>query len=78
MLVTNSKDYVTLNPDDDDAIFRYGYENVMIAQFIQDIYNKNSSLQDQGKGHQIDTLQNRINFSHCFFYDTGGPIPDDN
>ena len=78
MLVTNSKDYVTLNPDDDDANFRYGYENVMIAQFIQDIYNKNSSLQDQGKGHQIDLSRTELIFRIVFFDDTGGPIPDDN
>ena len=34
----------------------------MIAQFKQDIYNKNFSLQDQGKCDENDTLQERIVF----------------
>ena len=34
----------------------------MIAQFEQDIYNKNYTLQDQGKDDPIDTLENRIKF----------------
>ena len=51
------KDYVTLEPDDDnDADFSCGYRVTMIAQFKQDLYNKNFSHQDQGKGDQIDTL----------------------
>ena len=33
------------------------------------------SLQDQGKGDQIDTLQNRIKFWLKIFV-TGGPVPD--
>ena len=43
MLVTNMKVYVTLDPDD-DADFRYTYGDTMIAQFKQDLYNKNFSL----------------------------------
>ena len=31
----------------------------MIAEFKQDLYNKNFSLQNLGKNNQIDTLQNR-------------------
>ena len=47
----------------------------MIAQFKQDLYNKNFSLQDQGKGDQIDSLQNRIKF-WLDIIDMRGPIPD--
>ena len=38
MMVTNMKDYVTLDPDVDDTGFRYGYSDVMIAQFNNKIY----------------------------------------
>ena len=75
MIVTIMKDYGTLDPDDDDAGFRYGYRVTIIAQFKQDLYNKNFSLQDQGKCDQIDTLQNRINF-WLKIIDMGGPVPD--
>ena len=34
----------------------------MIAQFKQDLSNKNFSLQDQSKGDENDTLQKRIKF----------------
>ena len=37
MMVTNMKDYVTLDPDDADADFRYDYRDIMIAQFKQDL-----------------------------------------
>ena len=62
MMITSIKDYVTLDPDDDDADFRYNYRDVMIAQFKQDFYNKIYSLQSQDKADQIDTLQNKTNF----------------
>ena len=62
MIVTNMKDYVTLDPDDDDADFRYNYADTMTAHFKQDLYNKNISLQDQSKGDHTDTLQNRSIF----------------
>ena len=73
MMVTNMKDYVTLDPIDFDADFRYDYRDTMIAQFEQDLYNKNFSL--QGKGDQIDTLQNRIAF-WLNINNMGSPIPD--
>ena len=44
MMVTNMKDYVTLDPDDDDADFTYNYRDTMIAQFKQDLFNKNLSF----------------------------------
>ena len=36
MMDTKMKNYITLEPDDDDADFRYKYRDVMIAQFEQD------------------------------------------
>ena len=59
-MVTKMKAFVTLGLDDYDADFRYIYTDTMRVQFGQDFYNKIFTLQDQGKGDQIDTLQNRI------------------
>ena len=33
MMVKNMKDYVTLDPDDDDAVFRYGFRDTILAQY---------------------------------------------
>ena len=77
-MVTNLKVYVTLDPDDYDAVFRYEYRDTMIAQFKKDLYNKKFSLQDQGKDDQIDTLQNRIKLWLNAIDDTGGSILPDN
>ena len=52
MMVTNSKDYVTLDDDDDDADFKYNNRDNMKAQFKQD---KSFSHQDQDK--RVDGLQ---------------------
>ena len=54
----------------------YGYKDDMIAQFKQDIYNKNYTLQDQGKDDPIDTLENRIKFWLNIFINDEGPVPD--
>ena len=62
MIVTTKKDYVTVDPDDDDAGFRYNCRVKIIAQFKQDFHNKRFSLQDQGKCDEIDTLQERTIF----------------
>ena len=75
MMVTNMKDYVTLDPDKNDADFGYGYRDTIIAQVKQDLSNKKFSLQDQSKVDQNDTLQDRIKLSLKFF-DMRGPIPD--
>ena len=40
MMVTNMKDYLTLDDYDDDADFRYNFRVTMIAHFKQDLYNK--------------------------------------
>ena len=47
----------------------------MIAQFKQDLYNKNFSLQDLDK--RDNSLQNRINiWPNYVFVNEGAPIPD--
>ena len=60
MMVTNMKDYVTLDDKEYDADFRYNYRDNRIAQFEQGLYNKIFSHQDQGK--RDDGLQKRIRF----------------
>ena len=77
MMITNMKDYVTLDPDDDDADFTYSCRDTMIAQFKQDLYNKLFSFQGQGKDDQNDTLHNRIRFWCNVIDDTGVGKPDD-
>ena len=68
------KDYVTLDPDDDDDDFRLNSTVTMIAHFKQDLYNKSFSHQDQDK--RDDGLQKRINFWPNYVVSQGGPIPD--
>ena len=48
----------------------------MIAQFKQDLYHKNFTLQYQGKHDPIDTLENRIKFWINIFSNAEGPVPD--
>ena len=62
MMVTNMKNYVTLDPDDDDAYFRYIYRETMISHFKQGLYNKNFILQDQSNCDENDTFQRAIEF----------------
>ena len=52
MMVTIMKDYVTHDSGDHDADFRYSYRDNMIAQFKQNLINKNFSFQHQSKGNQ--------------------------
>ena len=47
----------------------------MIARFKQDLYNKNFTLQDQGKDDEIDTLEKRIKF-WLSISNAQGPVPD--
>ena len=54
----------------------YGYRGDMITQFKQDIYNKNYTLQNQGKDDPIDTLDNRIKFWIDIISNARGPVPD--
>ena len=48
----------------------------MMAQFKQDFYNKNFTLQDEGKDDPINTLENRIKFWLNIFNNDEGPVPD--
>ena len=48
----------------------------MITQFKQDLYNKNYTLQDQGKDDPIDTLENRIKFWKNIITNDQGSVPD--
>ena len=47
----------------------------MKAQFKQDLFNKKFTLQDQGKGIEIDTFDKRIKFWLNIFSNTRGPVP---
>ena len=48
----------------------------MKAQFKQDIYNKNYTLQNQSKDDPIDTLENRNKFWLNIINNDEGPVPD--
>ena len=61
--------------DDDEHDFGYDYKDNMIAQIKQNLYNKNFSLQDQGKCVETDTLQKRKKIGPNVI-DVGGTIPD--
>ena len=77
LMATKRKDYVTLDPVVDDADYRKEYRDTIVAQFKEDIYNKNFSLQDRNKHDQIEALENRIAFWLKIIDDTGVPIPDE-
>ena len=75
MMITNMKGYVSIDPDDADADFRYDFRDIMIAQFKQDFYNKNFSLQDQDKRNI--SLQKRSEFwLNYVVVNKGAPKPD--
>ena len=61
--------------DDDDDDFGYVFRDNMIAQFKRDLYNKNFSLQDQGKCDENDTLGKRIK-NWLLVIECEGPILD--
>ena len=48
----------------------------MIAQFKQDLHNKNFTLQNQGKDDPIDTLGNRIKIWINIISNARGPVPN--
>ena len=48
----------------------------MITQFKQDLYNKNFTLQDQGKDDPADTHESRIKFWIIIISNDQGPVPD--
>ena len=79
-MCTNITDHVPIRYWDDDPDeeeqWGFGYKDDMIAQFEQDLYNKNFTLQDQGKDDPIDTLDNRIKFWINIISNDEGPIPE--
>ena len=79
-MCTNITDHVPIRPwfddPDEEEQWGYGYRDDMIAQFEQDLYNKNYTLQDQGKDDPIDTLENRIKFWINFITYDQGRVPD--
>ena len=79
-LCTNINNYIPVrlwfdDPDEEEQ-WGYGYRDDMIAQFKQDLYNKNYTLQDQGKENPIDTPDNRNKFWINFIKNDQGPVPD--
>ena len=79
-MCTTINNYVPIRFWDDDSDeeeqWGYGYRADMIAQFKQDLYNKNYALQDQGKDDEIDTLENRIKFWINNISNDQGSVPD--
>ena len=79
---TNITDHVPIrywgyyNDGNQEEQWGYGYRDDMIAQFEQDLYNKNFTLQDQGKNDPINSLENRIKFWVNIINIDEGPIPD--
>ena len=73
-------DHVPIRPwfddPDEEEQWGYGYRDDMIAQFEQDLYNKNYTLRDQGKDDPIDTLENRIKFGIIIISNDQGSVPD--
>ena len=79
-MCTNINNYVPVrnwfvDPNEEEQ-WGYGYRDDMIGQFGQDFYNKNFTLQDQGKDDSIDTLENRIKFWIIIVNNDEGSIPD--
>ena len=79
-MCTNKSNHVPIRPwfddPDEEEQWGYGYRDDVIAQFEQDLYNKNYTLQDQGKDDPIDTLENRIKFWMNIISNDHGPVPD--
>ena len=79
-MCTNITDHVPIRPwlddPDEEEQWGYGYKDDMIAQFEQDLYNKNFTHEDQGKDDPVDTLVNRIKFWINIISNDQGPVPD--
>ena len=77
---TNINNYVPIrlwfDDPDEEKQWGYGYRDDMIAQFKQDLYNKNFTLQNQGKDNPIDTLGNRIKIWINIISNDQCPVPD--
>ena len=81
-MCTNITDHVPIsywdsyNDGKEEEQWGYGYRDDMIAQFKQDLYNKNFTLQNQGKNGPIDTLENRIKYWINIISNDQGSVPD--
>ena len=81
-MCTNITDHVPIRYWDyydygnEEEQWGYGYKDDMITQFKQDLYNKNFTLQNQGKDDPIDTLDYRIKFWIIIISNDQGPVPD--
>ena len=79
-MCTNINNYVPISFWDDDPDegeqWGYGYRDDMLTQFKEGLYNKNHTLQNQGKDDSIDFLENRIKFWISFFSNDQGSVPD--
>ena len=79
-MCTNINNYVPIrlwfDDEDEEEQWGCGYRDDTISQFKQDLYNKNFSLQYQGKDDEIDTLENKNNFWLNINKNVDGPIPD--
>ena len=81
-MCTNITDHVPIrywdyySDENEEEQWGYGYKDDMIIQFKQDLYNKNFTLQDQGKDDPIDTLENKIKFWIKFISNDQGSVPD--
>ena len=77
---TNTNNYVPIrpwfdNPDEEEQV-GFGFRDDMIAQFKQNFYKKNFTLQDQGEDDEVDTLENRVEFWINNISNAEGPVPD--
>ena len=83
-MCTNMTDHVPVRYWDyyddrnEEEQWGYGYRDDMIAQFKQDLYNKNFTLQDQSRDDPIVTLGNRIKIWLKIINNDEGPVPDNN
>ena len=79
-MCTNITDHIPIHPwsdyPDEEEQWGYAYRDDMIAQFEQELYKKNYTLQDQGKDDPNDTLENRIKFWINVISNDQGPVPD--
>ena len=81
-ICTNITDHVPIrywdyyDDGNEEEQWGYGYGDDMIAQFKQDFYNKNFTLQDQVRDDPIDTLENRIKFWPNILNNDEGPVPE--
>ena len=62
--------------ENEEERWGFGYRDDMIAQFRQELYNRNFTLQDQGKDDPIDTFENKIKILLNVISNARGPVAD--